>query len=69
MPSRGRLLRIGTGRHAKQFGGGAPIRSLKDTLYPNDSDSELDDDGTVDPSLWADSFTASQHSDSLGGGG
>ena len=66
MPSRGRLLRIGTGRHAKQFGDGAPIKSLKDTLYPNDSDSDPDDDGTVDPSLWADSFTASQCDDSLG---
>ena len=62
--SRGRLLRIGAGRHAKRFGNGDP----KSAVYPSDSDSDSncsdddhhehhdDDDGTISPVLWSDDF-------------
>ncbi|GMH89503.1 hypothetical protein TrVE_jg5675 [Triparma verrucosa] len=64
MPSRGRLLKLGTGRHARQFGGGGAIQSLSEQLYPSDSESD-GGDGTIDPNVWADVFTASQHPDDL----
>jgi hypothetical protein len=55
------LLRLGTGRHSKQFATGDPIKSLKSTLFPDESDSDEeghDGDGTIDPELWADNFMA-----------
>ncbi|GMI17909.1 hypothetical protein TrLO_g2883 [Triparma laevis f. longispina] len=59
MPSRGRLLKIGTGRHARQFGAGKPMKTLAEQLHPSDSESD-DGDGTLDPNIWSDCFTASQ---------
>jgi len=61
--SRGRLLRIGGGRHANQHGYGSPIKQLHNSQRQNNdetnssNDSSLDyDDGTLDPNLWADDW-------------
>ena len=58
--SRGRLLRIGAGRHATKHSHGSPIKALS-SLHnrtnvdeTDNSDSSIDyDDGTLDPDLWA----------------
>ncbi len=54
-PSRGRLLRVGLGRHARAHGVAGP---LGPNPYDSDSDCDVDGDGdgTIDPEIWADDF-------------
>jgi len=61
--SRGRLLKVGIGRHSNQFARGSPIKSLTSSHTShkgNDNDtssnSSVEYDGTLDPGVWSDLY-------------
>jgi len=55
MPSRGRLLLLGVGRHSRSFGAGSATPNLT-AASDSEGCSEGEEDGTIDPNIWVEDF-------------